>query len=85
MCFTHLRLNCEQIIKKLKRLKLIMQTNSNHAWSDQKDWITNWFKYHEDKKTTEYNMNNSSNKIIQARDYFFILIREQKVSFTYMK
>ncbi len=43
------------------------------------------FKYHEDKKTTEYNMNNSSNKIILARDYFFILIREQKVSFTYMK
>lgn len=56
-----------------------MQTNSNHAWSDKKDWIRNVFKYHED------NMNNSSNKIKLARDYFFILIREQKVSFTYMK
>lgn len=63
----------------MKRLKLVMQTNSNHAWSDKKDWIRNVFKYHED------NMNNSSNKIKLARDYFFILIREQKVSFTYMK
>ncbi len=48
-----------------------MQTYSNHVWSDQKNWIRNVFKYHEDKKTTEYNMNNSSNKIELARDNFF--------------